>query len=225
MPIPMIAGLYPYTRGGVTRPPAVTLAEIPVSLQVNPGYADQLTVLAGDSTSAHHLHRFGLKVHRTFDDAPAAIHHDAAHKMKHWMCRWALDAFGEFLWVDWDTVCVRPPDEPFATFARASGTPRFIHIPRYWATVNCGVYYAPSGWSGRMDDSFRAAVAEPNDELLWASVLPPTVRDQPEFWWGERVVHVEREQDIQLATANTVFAHVKHLEWAPLLRQKARMAK
>ena len=32
MSVPMIAGLYPYTRDGVTHPPKVTLQEIPASL-------------------------------------------------------------------------------------------------------------------------------------------------------------------------------------------------
>ena len=36
----MIAGLYPYARGGVIHPPKVTLFEIPVSLRVNPSYPE-----------------------------------------------------------------------------------------------------------------------------------------------------------------------------------------
>ena len=36
MPPPMIAGLYSYTRNGITRPPEVTLSEIPISLATNP---------------------------------------------------------------------------------------------------------------------------------------------------------------------------------------------
>lgn len=221
MSLPMIAGLYPYTRGGVTHPPSVTLREIPQCLQVNPGYRERLTVLAGDGPSADHLRSFGLTVTRVFDDAPAAIHHDTAHKMKHWMCRWALDAFGEFLWVDWDTVCLRPPDEAFASWARSSGTPRFLRIPDYWATVNCGVYYAPATWADAMDKSFETEVSEPNDELLWRSVLPTDVLDEEAFWWGPRVVHVEREEDIDLAGPDTVFAHVKRLDWAERLRARA----
>jgi hypothetical protein len=86
----MIAGLYPYTRGGVTRPPTVTLKEIPDSLRINPSYRDDLLVLAGDRASAEQLESFGLRVHRVFDDAPAAIQRDTAHKMKHWMCLWAM---------------------------------------------------------------------------------------------------------------------------------------
>lgn len=222
MSLPMIAGLYPYTRGGVTHPPVVTLREIPASLEVNPLYRERLIVLAGDTPSADHLRSFGLDVRRVFDDAPAAVRRDAAHKMKHWMCRWALAELGEFLWVDWDTVCIRPPDESFAGWARASGTPRFIRIPDYWATVNCGVYYAPGSWAGAMDESFDAVISEPNDELLWRSVLPDNVTDRPEFWWGERVVHVERPEDITQVTGATFFAHVKRLEWAAEIRRAAR---
>lgn len=225
MSLPMIAGLYPYTRGGVSHPPVVTLAEIPACLQINPSYRQWLTVLAGDEASARHLEGFGLRVARVFDDAPVDVKRDAAHKMKHWMCRWALDEFGECLWVDWDTVCLRPPDEAFAQWTRRSGTPRFIRIPGYWATVNCGVYYAPGTWGQAMDRSFSAEVSEPNDELLWTSVLPHDVRDRAAFWWGDRVVHVEREADIERVTPNTVFAHVKQLQWAPRLRKAAEVLK
>lgn len=218
MPIPMIAGLYPYTRGGVTHPPRVTLAEIPVSLEVNPSYREQLLVLAGDDNSARQLMAFGLRVHRVFDDAPAEVHHDTAHKMKHWMCLWALREFGEFLWVDWDTVMLRAPDDDFWAACRSSRTPKFIWIENYWATVNCGIYYACNEWLPAMARSFAAEVSQPNDELLWASVLPPDVRTRPEFWWGERVVQIWSETDFQHITPNTYFAHVKQLDWADHLR-------
>ena len=142
MPPPMIAGLYSYTRNGVTRRPEVTLSEIPISLATNPTYRDDLLVLEGDDPSAARLESFGLRAHRVFNDTPAAVRVDAAHKMKHWMCRWALKEFGEFLWVDWDTVLLRRPDQSFWAWCRRHGTPRFIHIPGYWATVNCGVTLA-----------------------------------------------------------------------------------
>jgi len=222
MSIPMIAGLYPYTRGGVTHPPKVTLQEIPASLHVNPSYREDLLVLAGDRTSAEHLASFGLRVHRVFDDAPAAIHRDAAHKMKHWMCLWALREFGEFLWVDWDTVLLRPPDHFFWEDCRRGGTPKFVRIPGYWATVNCGVYYASHRWLGEMERSFDAEVSEPNDELLWASVLPSDVEDRDEFWWGDRAVQIWTEADFGSVTARTYFAHVKHLDWAERLRVIAK---
>jgi len=222
---PMIAGLYPYTRGGVRHPPHVTLAEIPVSLDINPHYRSDLFVLAGDTESARLLESFGLRVHRTFDDAPAEIHADTAHKMKHWMCRWALQEFGEFLWVDWDTVQLRPLDAEFTTFCRSHDTPKFVHIPNYWATVNCGVYYANRAWEGAMIRSFGATVSEPNDELLWREVLPGDVRDRPEFWWCSRVVNVWSRDEFERVSDDTYFAHVKHLEWATELRDAARTAR
>lgn len=222
MSIPMIAGLYPYTRGGVTHPPKITLQEIPASLQVNPSYRDDLIVLAGDRASAEQLESFGLRVHRVFDDAPAAIQRDTAHKMKHWMCCWALREFGEFLWVDWDTVLLRPPDDAFWEDCRRGGNPKFVRIPGYWATVNCGVYYAPPRWLRKMERSFDAEVSEPNDELLWASVLPGDVQDRDEFWWGDRAVQIWTEADFDSVTGRTYFAHVKHLDWAQRLRAIAR---
>ncbi len=225
MPPPLIAGLYPYARGGTVRPPTVTLSEVPASLAANPAYRDDLTVLAGDRASAAQLEAFGLRVHRVFDDAPSAVRRDAAHKMKHWMCRWALAEYGEFLWVDWDTVLLRRPDEAFWSWCRSHGTPKFIRIPGYWATVNCGVYYAGGQWAEAIERSFDAVVSEPNDELLWASVLPRDVVERPEYWWGERVVHVWTPADMAPVGAQTYFAHVKHLAWAEDLRSAAQAAR
>lgn len=218
MSVPMIAGLYPYTRDGVTYSPKVTLQEIPTSLQVNPSYRDDLLILAGDQRSADHLTSFGLHVHRVFDDAPDEIHRDTAHKMKHWMCLWALREFGEFLWIDWDTVLLRPPDEDFWAYCRSAGTPKFVHIPNYWATVNCGVYYTSDAWLPEMKRSFDAEVSEPNDELLWTAVLPADVTERGEFWFGDRVVNIFTDADFNVVTQRTYFAHVKHLDWAERLR-------
>ena len=218
MSAPMIAGLYPYARGGAVSPPTHTLREIGLSLAVNPSYRDHLVVLAGDSASASQLEAFGLVVRRVFDDAPPEIRRDAAHKMKHWMCRWALAEYGEFLWVDWDTVMLRHPDEAFWAWCRAHGTPKFIRIPGYWATVNCGLYFADARWADAMDRSFAAEVREPNDELLWTSVLPSDVTERPEFWWGPRAVNLWTREDFALVGPETYFAHVKHLEWADALR-------
>ncbi len=223
MPPPMIAGLYPYTRGGVTSPPRTVLSEIEQSLRVNPMYRDALLVLAGDRASAELLEGYGLTVHRVFDDAPPAVRRDTAHKMKHWMCRWALAKYGEFLWVDWDTVCLGEPDDAFWSLCRSTSTPRFIRIPEYWATVNCGIYYAPAPWIDAMDRSFDAEVEIPNDELLWRSVLPDNVKDDDRFWWGDTVVHVERREDIGLVTGSTRFVHVKELDWADDLRRTAHV--
>lgn len=221
MPPPLIAGLYPYARGGVSRPPTVTLAEIPASLAANASYRDDLVVLAGDATSAEQLRAFGLEPARVFDDAPADVRRDTAHRMKHWMCRWALATYGEFLWVDWDTVLLRPLDDGFWDWARAHGTPKFIQIPNYWATVNCGVYYASAAWSDAMDASFSAEVSEPNDELYWRAVLPADVLDREEFWWGPRAVNVWTEAEFARVTADTYFAHTRTLEWAAALRRTA----
>lgn len=137
------------------------------------------------------------------------------------MCRWALEEFGEFLWVDWDTVLLRHPDDAFWNWCREHGTPKLVHIPGYWATVYCGVYYAGEGWAEAMDQSFEAVVSEPNDELLWASVLPEDVVDRAEFWWGERVAQVWTREDFAVVNAGTYFAHVKHLDWAVDLRAVA----
>lgn len=160
MPPPMIASLYPYARGGAVHHPKVTLSEIRASLAVNPSYRHDLLVLAGDRTATAQLEACGLRVHRVFDAAPDALQIDAPHKMKQWMCRWALAEFGEFLWVDWDTVLLRPPDDRFCAWCRAHGTPKFMHIAGYWATVNCGVYYAaedgPRPWTGASTPSQRA---------------------------------------------------------------------
>ncbi len=218
MSIPMIAGYYPYTRDGVTHPPRAILEEIPASLRVNPSYQKSLLVLAGDESSALQLEKFGLRVHRVFDDAPAEIHRDTAHKMKHWMCLWALREFGEFLWLDWGTVLLKEPDPAFWDACRAFRTPKFVRIENYWATVNCGVYYACEEWIDPMVKSFDALVSEPNDELLWISILPHDVRSRPEYWWGERVVQIWNDADFNAITNNTYFAHVKHLECAQRIR-------
>ena len=37
MSIPIMAGLYPYTRGGVTSAPKITLQEVPLNLEVTWG--------------------------------------------------------------------------------------------------------------------------------------------------------------------------------------------
>ena len=222
MPPVMIAGLYPYTRGGKRRDPEVTLREIPKSLETNPLYRNQLVVLAGDRASARMLEGFGLDVYRIFDDAPDWVHYDSAHKMKHWMCRWALGRFNEFLWVDWDTVLLRPLDDAFRAWCRKAETPKFIQIPDYWATVNCGVYYAGYKWKDAMDRSFKSVVQEPNDELLWASVLPSNICQRPEFWWGQKAVNIWNKDDFELVSPGTYFAHVKDLEWADEIRRASK---
>ena len=96
-----------------------------------------------------------------------------------------------------------------------------MKIPNYWATVNCGVYFAASASKEAMDRSFAAVVPEPNDELLWASVLLADVERRPEYWWGPRVAHVWSPQDFEDVGPETYFAHVRHLEWADDIRRVA----
>lgn len=221
MPAPMISGLYFYCRGGERHFPKFTTAEIPQSLVVNPSYRERLIVYAGDRESAALLEGHGLRVHRILDDAPASVHRDAAHTMKHWICLQALEEFGEFLWVDWDTVLLREPDDSFWSWCREHDTPKFLRIDSYWATVNCGVYYCPRSWRERLVESFAAVVDEPNDELLWRAVLPRDVTSRPEFWWNGRVEQIWTESDIQRVGQRTTFAHVKALSWAEQLRLRA----
>ncbi len=216
---PIIAGLYPYVRDGVHHRPKFTLREIPQCLELNPWYRDELLVLAGDANSARQLEGFGLDVHRVFDDAPELVQRDMAHKMKHWMCLWAAREFGEFLWVDWDTVCLRRPDEAFWEWCGFAGTPKFVRIPEYWATVNCGVYYGCEAWADFMEKSLEADVSEPNDELLWTTVLSDDVRERPEFWWDSRVVHVQTRDDFRAVRDETYFVHVGDLGWASELKE------
>lgn len=218
---PMIAGLYRYVRNGVASEPRKTLTEIPRSLALNPRYRDEFLFLAGDEASGRDLESFGIEVSRVFADAPEDVRRDAAHKMKHWMCLWAIQEYGEVLWVDWDTVCLRWPDADFWSWCRRYGTPKFVLIPNYWATVNCAVYYANAVWADAMERSFQARVPEPNDELLWRSVLPEDIVQRPEFWWGDRVMNIWKPEEVERVTPATYFAHVRYFEYAELLRREA----
>ena len=203
-------GLYPYTRGGVTTTSPRILLEIDASLRINRWEEEGVLFLAGDEWAAGELHARGLPVTHIFTDAPAAIHRDAAHKMKHWMCLWALREFGEFLWVDWDVICLQRPDVPFWDWARSFETPKFIFIPNYWATVNCAVYYACATWADIMEESFVAEVSQPNDELLWSTILPTDVTTRIEFWWDNRVFNIWNKPDYSLMNANAYFCHVRN---------------
>jgi len=217
--IPLIAGLYCGNYDGVTCVPNDILNEIKASLKINSWYKNRFLFLAGDAASACHMEAFGLRVHRVFDDAPLSIRRDAVHKMKHWMCYWAMRRFGEVLWVDWDTICLRQPDQQFWDWCRAYETPKFVYIPNYWATVNCSVYYVPVSWAEAMERSFSVEVTEPNDELLWAAVLPPDVRERPEYWWGRRAVNIWTPDECKDVDEQTYFAHVRSLSFASLIRK------
>lgn len=211
---PFIAGLYQYCRNGGCRPPTKTLEEISLSLATNPSYRNRLTVLSGDSHCTAALSRLGLSVTKTFDDAPAFVKANSAHLMKHWMCIWALREFGEFIWVDWDTLMAKEPADDFYDYCRAHQTPKFIHIQKYWATVNCGVYYAPYAWLDKMLAGLEATISEPNDELCWAAVLPKDVVNDARFWWGDRVINIWKVEDFNGLSASTCFLHVRDLRWS-----------
>jgi hypothetical protein len=211
---PFIAGLYQYCRAGRCRPPTKTLEEITLSLRANPGYSDMLTVLSGNHHCTAALSQLGLKVTKTFEDAPAFVKANSAHLMKHWMCIWALREYGEFIWVDWDTLMTREPQDDFYDYCREHQTPKFIRIKHYWATVNCGVYYAPHTWLDQMTAGLEANLSEPNDELCWATVLPKNVVSDSRFWWGDRVINVWNKEDMKAVPAAACFLHVRDLRWA-----------
>ncbi len=210
---PLIMGLYPFARGGTSQVPITLLEEIPQSLAIN--HWDEMGVkfLAGDSWAADILTGLHLSVARTFSEAPAFIHRDAAHLMKFWMCLWALKEFGEFLWVDWDVICLRRPDAAFSSWCRAHDTPKFIFIPNYWATVNCGVYYANKSWRSEMERALSLEISQPNDELLWRGILPPDVIARPEFWWGSLVVNLWNRDKISQLKDTPYFTHVRDLNY------------
>lgn len=222
---PIITGLYRNTEGAVPTRPERILTEISKSLQINRWYAQEILFLAGDEESAQDLISFGLHPYRTFSDAPSSIHSHAVHHMKHWMCYWALQEFGEVLWVDWDTINLRPLDEAFWAYCRAFDTPKFVYSPNYRPIVNCSVYYIPASWSERMRQSFEMTAAPPNDELLWAAILPSAilpsdVRERPEFWWHDRVYNVWFPEELEQITNNTYFIHVRELDYADLLHRE-----
>lgn len=216
---PIITGLYRNTEGAAPVRPERILAEIPLSLQINKWYAREMLFLAGDDESARELESFGLHPYRVFSDAPAHIQQQAVHRMKHWMCYWALQTFGEVLWVDWDTINLRPLDQAFWDWCRAFSTPKFVYIPDYWATVNCSVYYIPASWSQQMLKSFEIVADPPNDELLWTGVLPSNIRNFPEFWWKDRVYNIWIPEELDQITNNTYFLHVRELNYVHLLQR------
>lgn len=217
--IPIIAGLYRRTQCGRNPIPYKILNEIKSSLKINGWYKDEFLFLAGDTASARDLEAFGLEVYRVFDDAPMSIMRDAVQKMKHWMCYWAIRQFGEVVWVDWDTISLRQPDQQFWDWCHAHDTPKFVYIPNYWATVNSSVYYAPVSWAEAMERSFRVEVSKPNDELLWAAVLPSDVRERPEYWWGKRAVNIWTPEECKDVDEQTYFAHVRYFSYAGLLKK------
>jgi hypothetical protein len=206
----MIMGLYPYIRNGERRGfKAGLMEEIADSLNCNPFYAEQMMFLAADSSSARILEARGLRVLRIFEDAPEHVWRDTVHKMKHWMGLWALREFGEYLWVDWDTVAVAEPDENFWEGCRSGGTPKYIRIEGYkHAVVNCGVLYVPAAWAAAMERSLHLPARSSNDEHLWEAVLPADVLNRPEFWFGTEVRYISGADRADRVTSKLCFAHL-----------------
>jgi hypothetical protein len=206
----MIMGLYPYIRRGEDRGfKAGMLEEVKASLACNPFYAERMVFLAADRRTAGHLETLGLRVARTFEDAPPHVWRDTTHRMKHWMGLWAVREFGEYLWVDWDTVATSQPDAEFWASCRKGGTPKFIFIPGYkHAVVNCGVLYVPGSWADRMEQSFAENARSANDEHIWETVLPLDVQDRPEFWFGHDVQYISGADRVEKVTAKLRFAHL-----------------
>ena len=54
---------------------------------------------------------------------------------------------------------------------------------------------------------------EPNDELLWAAVLPHDINDRKEFWFGDLAINIWAKEEISLINKNTYFAHIKTFEY------------
>lgn len=138
------------------------------------------------------------------------------------MVLWAVKTFGEVLWIDWDTINLRPLDQQFWDWCHAYDTPKFVYIPNYWAVVNCSVYYVSEPWAKAMECSFYSHVSEPNDELLWANVLPKNIQSRPEFWWEDRVLNIWTPEECNTTTDRTYFAHVRYLEFVNLLKRNIK---
>jgi len=210
MKITCISGLYKNICGGIKKSCKKTLEEVHNSLQINPHYRKQLVCYADCTETSDFLKKEGCYVHKVFDDAPADIIFDTKHKMKHWIMYNAVKEFKNVLWIDWDTYNRKPIDEPFINYCLATPNPKFTWIKNYWATVNCAVYYLNESSLELMKKSFSAKVSEPNDELLWTSVLPPDVRKQKEYWLNSFVVNIWDEIDFQDVTPETYFLHLKN---------------
>ena len=72
------------------------------------------------------------------------------------------------------------------------------------------MYYLNESALEIMKQSFSAKVSEPNDELLWTSVLPSDVRKRQEYWLNDFVVNIWDEIDFQDVTSETYFLHLKN---------------
>jgi hypothetical protein len=207
-----VSGLYFYTRNGKTSFPKKIISELEKSLQLNSWYKDKLICYADTKEMAEILSDNGLYVHKVFDDAPQEIKNDAAHKMKHWIMLNAAKEFNDVVWIDWDTYSLKLIDETFINKCFQSEHPKFTLIKNYWATVNCAVYYLNNSYIQLMEQSFNSVVSEPNDELLWKSVLPENITSLSQFWLDDFVINIWDESDFKEVTKNTYFLHLKNFE-------------
>ncbi len=207
--ITFVSGLYRNIVSGKLHQSDDVKEEVRESLRINPHYGKQFVCYADTKESADYLREQGCRVHRILDDAPSSVVFDTKHKMKQWIMYNAAREFGNVVWVDWDTYNVRHVDSSFVEYCLRTCNPKFTRINKYWATVNCSVYYLSDQSLDIMRKSFSAKVDDPNDELMWRAVLPCNVSERPEYWLGERAVNIWVEGDFQQVTANTYFLHLK----------------
>jgi len=207
-------GLYRYVRGGIDSTRDKIYYEVKRCLEINPWYAENVIFLADNKASEQFLNDLGLDVTMTFTDAPQKVLLNKAHFMKYWMCIWALEQHGAFLWLDWDTIAMKKPDDAFWAYCSEGNTPKFIFIPHYHSLVCCGVYYANKAWFSRMKSQlFRNTIVEPpSDELLWKLILPPNLDGLATFWWGSKVLNVWETVQHELVKRETYFLHVRDLD-------------
>ena len=221
--ITFISGLFRPIRGGIADYSKLKgiIREISDALELNLWYRSRLVCYADSKEMAEVLLHRGCYVHRIFDDAPEEIVFDTVHKMKHWIVLNALREFKNVVWIDWDTYNLKPIDKQFIRKCLDSDTPKFTWIDNYWATVNCAVYYVAHNSIELMERSFESKVEEPNDELLWKSVLPVNVREQRDYWFDDYVVNIWDKTDFSNVTDNTYFLHLKDFS---MLRHYKRYA-
>lgn len=216
--ITFVAGLYYYIRNGHSIFPNKIVSELKQSVILNPWYKENLVCYADSRQMANILISEGVYVHKIFDDAPSSIIYDAAHKMKHWIMFNAVKEFHDVVWIDWDTYLLKPIDKNFIEYCFKTLNPKFTYIKNYWATVNCSIYYLNESYIETMERSFYSKVSEPNDELLWKSVLPENIISLKEFWLEDMVINIWDNQDFQLITDKTYFLHLKNFEMLKILR-------